>query len=80
VQRGEDGQAAVWVVRQGKVQRVPVTAGEFGNEQVQVSGKLAASDWVVAAGGHLLAEGEEVVPVDRENRPVQAAAAPTGGN
>ena len=75
VQRGEDGQAAVWAVRQGKAVRVPVQAGGFGQEDVPVSGALQAQDWVVAAGGHLLREGEAVAPVDRENRPVAAADA-----
>ncbi|HSR66151.1 MAG TPA: efflux RND transporter periplasmic adaptor subunit, partial [Xanthomonadaceae bacterium] len=31
---------------------------------------LRAGDWVVAAGGHLLREGEVVAPVDRDNRPI----------
>ena len=76
LQRGEDGsKAAVWVVRDGKAQRVPVTAGTFGSESVPVSGALDAGDWVVAAGGHLLREGEPVAPVDRDNRPVAAASA-----
>lgn len=78
LQRGEDGAAAVWVVRGGKAMRVPVVAGEFGSESVPVRGDaLQPGDWVVAAGGHLLREGEPVVPVDRENVPVAAAAAAT---
>ena len=76
LQRGENGSTdAVWVVRAGKALRVPVTAGTFGSESVPVSGALQAGDWVVAAGGHLLREGEPVAPVDRDNRPVAAAAA-----
>lgn len=76
LQRGEDGAAAtVWVVRAGKAQRVPVSAGTFGTESVPVSGALKSDDWVVAAGGHLLREGEPVAPVDRDNRPVAAARA-----
>ena len=38
--------------------------------EVTVEG-LAAGDWVVAAGGHLLREGQAVKPVDRDNRPVK---------
>lgn len=76
LQRGEDGMAAVWVVRGDKALRVPVTAGTFGSDSVPVSGGLKAGDWVVAAGGHLLREGEPVAPVDRDNRPVAAAAQP----
>ena len=77
VQRGEDGSAAVWVVREGKAVRVPVQAGQFGSGEVPVSGALKPADWVVAAGGHLLREGEAVAPVDRQNRPVTPATAPT---
>ena len=75
LQRGEDGADAVWVVRDGKALRVPVKAGTFGSESVPVSGALRAGDWLVAAGGHLLREGEAVAPVDRDNRPVTAARA-----
>ena len=39
-----------------------------------VLGGLKASDWVVAAGGHLLREGQVVAPVDRNNRPLKPAA------
>ena len=63
------------MVRHGKALRIPVTAGTFGSDSVPVSGALQAGDWVVAAGGHLLREGEAVAPVDRENRPVAGAAA-----
>ncbi|AKC88191.1 efflux RND transporter periplasmic adaptor subunit [Pseudoxanthomonas suwonensis] len=73
LQRGDDGAAAVWVVREGKVLRVPVTAGKFGSESVSVTGALKAEDWVVAAGGHLLREDELVAPVDRDNAPVDQA-------
>lgn len=77
LQRGDKGETAVWVVREGRAVRVPVDAGRFGSETVPVSGKgLQAGDWIVAAGGHLLREGEPVAPVDRDNRPVAAAAAP----
>ncbi len=76
LQSGEDGRAAVWVVREGKALRVPVVAGEPGSESVPVSGDgLRPDDWVVAAGGHLLREGEPVAPVDRDNTPVPPASA-----
>ena len=75
LQRGQGDAAAVWVVRQGKALRIPVTAGTFGSDSVPVSGGWQAGDGVVAAGGHLLREGEAVAPVDRENRPVAGAAA-----
>lgn len=78
VQRGADGSASVWVVREGKVVAVPVQADTFGSEHVLVRG-LSPQDWVVAAGGHQLREGQPVRPVDRNNRPV-AAAAPAKGS
>ncbi|KAF1687396.1 efflux transporter periplasmic adaptor subunit [Pseudoxanthomonas broegbernensis] len=79
VQRGEDGGAVVWVVRDGVAVRVPVTAGDYGSESVAVSGALRAQDWVVAAGGHLLREGEPLAPVDRDNRPLEPASPPPAG-
>ncbi|ADV26292.1 efflux transporter, RND family, MFP subunit [Pseudoxanthomonas suwonensis 11-1] len=75
LQQAEDGKPVVWVVREGRAVRVPVEHGTLGSEYVDVRGDLRAGDWVVAAGGHLLREDEEVVAVDRDNRPVAAAAA-----
>ena len=64
-------------VGRGQAQQVPVLAQAPGSEQVRVRGRgLQAGDWVVAAGGHLLRDGEPVAPVDRDNAPVAAAAAP----
>ncbi|WP_125076097.1 efflux RND transporter periplasmic adaptor subunit [Pseudoxanthomonas sp. SGT-18] len=76
LQQGADGKPAVWVVREGKVASVPVEHGPLGTETVEVRGELRADDWVVAAGGHLLREGEAVLAVDRGNRPVAAAVRP----
>lgn len=73
LQRGDGDAAALWVVRDGATVRVPVTARDHGSETVAVEGGLRADDWVVAAGGHLLREGEPVQPVDRDNRPVAPA-------
>lgn len=76
LQRGQDAGTAVWVVRDGSAHRVPVRAGELGSQTVPVAGDdLHAGDWIVAAGGHLLRDGEAVVPVDRDNTPVPAAGA-----
>ncbi len=52
-----------------------VTLGAYGAERVPVLSGLAAGDWVVAAGGHLLREGQPVTAVDRANKPVLAAPA-----
>ena len=71
-----DGQAAVWVLdAEGqRVTRVAVQAGAYTETEVPVSGGLAADDWVVISGVHLLRENDVVKPVDRENRPVRVDA------
>jgi len=73
VQRGVGGATAVWVVdpANGAVRSRPVQLGRFGEDSVPVLGGLKPGDWVVAAGGHLLREGQPVIPVDRDNTPVQ---------
>lgn len=78
VQRGADGKStSLWVVdpASGRVRLVPVRLGRYAEDVVPVLGGVATDAWVVAAGGHLLREGQKVSPVDRDNRPVQAQAA-----
>jgi len=77
VQRGAKGGTAVWVVdpKTGRVSLRPVRLGAYGDTEVPVLSGVAATDWVVAGGGHLLREGVAVTPVDRDNRPVLAASA-----
>lgn len=78
VQRGADGKASsLWVVDPAtrRVRLVPVELGSYGEDTVPVMGGLVADAWVVAAGGHLLREGQLVAPVDRDNRPVAGTAA-----
>lgn len=77
VQRGEDDATAVWVVdpANGEVHLVPVVLGAYGSERVPVRDGLAPDALVVVAGGHLLREGQQVQPIDRENRPVPTGAA-----
>ncbi|MHA6196888.1 efflux RND transporter periplasmic adaptor subunit [Pseudomonas wadenswilerensis] len=71
----ENGQAYVWRVdANNTLQRVPVRVGAYGQDSVPVLEGLSASDWVVAAGGHVLHEGQQVRPVDRSNRTVNLAA------
>ncbi|MEL1262936.1 efflux RND transporter periplasmic adaptor subunit [Pseudoxanthomonas putridarboris] len=72
IQRSDDGKTAVWVVdpATGKVRLQPVRLGAYGEESVPVLDGVRASDWVVAAGGHLLREGQTVTPVDRNNKPI----------
>lgn len=70
--RGESGRTVVWVVdpKAGKAQRVPVRIGPYAADGAAVLAGLKATDWVVMAGGHLLHEGQDVIPVDRSNRPI----------
>ncbi|MFE3970991.1 efflux transporter periplasmic adaptor subunit [Stenotrophomonas sp. LMG 10879] len=77
VLRGSDGKASVWVVNpsSGALKATPVQVGAYGAQAVPVVSGVGAADWVVAAGGHLLREGQVVTPVDRQNRPVLAPSA-----
>jgi multidrug efflux system membrane fusion protein len=54
----------------GKARRVKVRIGPYAADGAAVLAGLKAADWVVIAGGHLLHEGQDVLPVDRSNRPV----------
>lgn len=47
--------------------------GAFGEKTVPVLEGLNPDDWVVAAGVHVLLEGQQVRPVDRSNRVVNLA-------
>lgn len=66
------GKPAVWVVDPAtkKVHLTVIAVGPYGETGVPVLSGLKATDWVVAAGTHLLREGEQVAPIDRDNRPV----------
>ena len=79
------GRAAVWVVdpTTSTLRLTPIRTGAFGEDGVPVLSGLKPSDWVVAAGAHLVLEGEKIAPIDRDNRPVRlvgtvAAAKPSG--
>ncbi|MCF7202089.1 efflux RND transporter periplasmic adaptor subunit [Pseudomonas oligotrophica] len=68
----EQGRAFVWrLTADNRVERAPVRTGAFGERLVPVLEGLEADDWVVLAGVQLLEEGQEVRPVDRNNRPVE---------
>jgi len=77
LQRGAQGRASVWVVDPATrtLKAVAVTTGPYGSDNVPVLEGVSAGDWVVAAGGHLLRDGQAVTAVDRSNRPVFAAPA-----
>jgi multidrug efflux system membrane fusion protein len=71
----ENGATYVWRLQNDStLKRTPVQVGAYGQESVPVLSGLQASDWVVAAGVHVLHEGEQVRPVDRSNRAVRLAA------
>lgn len=70
----DGGQAYVWRVgKDNRLQRAAVRLGAYGAESVPVLEGLQTGDWVVAAGGHVLREGQQVRPVDRNNRDVNLA-------
>jgi multidrug efflux system membrane fusion protein len=51
-----------------RVHRHPVEVLSYTERGALISAGLAADDWVVAGGLHLLTDGQEVRPVDRDNR------------
>lgn len=71
----EKDQPFVWVVdpNESKVVRTPVRVGAYGQERVSILEGLKPGDWVVSAGVHVLLDGQEVRPVDRDNRMVALA-------
>ncbi|MNQ62587.1 Multidrug resistance protein MdtA precursor [compost metagenome] len=70
----ENGATYVWVVNaDSTLRKAPVRVGAFGEKSVPVLEGLTASDWVVAAGVHVLHDGQPVRPVDRSNRVVNLA-------
>lgn len=72
----DNNQPYVWVVDpdSSMVQQRHVQLGAFGQVNVPVLSGLTGSDWVVAAGVHLLQAGQVVRPVDRANQPVILSA------
>lgn len=71
----EAGQAYVWRLgKDNRLERAAVRLGAYGADSVPVLEGLQAGDWVVAAGGHVLREGQQVRPVDRSNRDVNLTA------
>lgn len=77
IQRGAGDATAVWVVdpATSKLRLTPVKLGAFGETRAPVLSGVKPDAWIVAAGGHLLREGQLVAPVDRENRPIEATPA-----
>jgi multidrug efflux system membrane fusion protein len=72
----EQGKPYVWVVdpKDSTLKRTYVRIGAYGEKTVPVLEGLQATDWLVAAGGQVLQEGQKVRPVDRDNRVVELTA------
>jgi membrane fusion protein, multidrug efflux system len=83
IQRGPNNSTSLWVIdpATGKLHLTPVHLGAFAETTAPLLSGVKADAWIVAAGGHLLREGQVVAPVDRENRPValNQKASPTSG-
>ncbi|QSX79493.1 efflux RND transporter periplasmic adaptor subunit [Agrilutibacter solisilvae] len=73
LQRSPTGEAAVWVVDPATqtLHLAPVRLGAFRQTTAPLLSGVAPDAWIVAAGGHLLREGQKVSPVDRQNRPIE---------
>lgn len=71
----EGGKPYVWVIdpQTSTAVRTAVQIGPYGQERVSVLEGLKPGDWVVAAGVQMLQEGQQVRPVDRDNRDVVLA-------
>ena len=54
----------------GTLHLLPVQLGAYGEERVPVLSGIKPDDWVLAAGVHLMREGQRVEPIDRDNRPI----------
>lgn len=81
LRRDGKGRTTVWVAdpKAQRARQVQVVVGQYAADSVPVLSGLKAEDWVVIAGGHLLYEGQPVVPVDRSNRPVQVESVAATG-
>ncbi|MEQ1512111.1 MAG: efflux RND transporter periplasmic adaptor subunit [Lysobacteraceae bacterium] len=73
VHRESEDRMMVWVAdpKSQRARRVKVVAGPYSADGVPIFSGLKPTDWIVIAGGHLLHEGQAVLPVDRSNRPVR---------
>jgi HlyD family secretion protein len=54
------GRDTVWVVRDGKAQRVPVTVGVSGQDLVQVTAGVREGDRVVVKGADQVRAGQQL--------------------
>ncbi|MCC4615708.1 efflux RND transporter periplasmic adaptor subunit [Xanthomonas campestris pv. asclepiadis] len=76
----DDGEPAVFVVRNGKASRVPVKLGYAEGPWLEVRQGLKEGDQVVTAGKVALRDGTAVQVIGQPDRKPVAAAAPATGN
>jgi hypothetical protein len=55
-----DGRDAIWVVRGGKAERVPVTIGVSGADLVQVTNGVGEGERVVIRGADRVKQGQKL--------------------
>jgi multidrug efflux system membrane fusion protein len=79
----KDGAPALWVVTPdahaamnegastGILHLIPVRLGPYGEERVPVLAGIRSDDWILAAGVHLVRDGQKVELIDRDNRPIE---------
>lgn len=72
----ENGEAFAFVIdpATSTLQRRAVSTGPWRADSVPVFAGVQNGEWVVAAGLHLLREGQRVLPIDRDNRPIDLSA------
>lgn len=72
IQRDAANRPALWVIdpATSKLRLTSVQLGPYGENSAPVLAGVKPDAWIVAAGGHLLREGQRVAPVDRQNRPM----------
>lgn len=68
-----DGKASVWRVDPAtrRVSPQVVTVAAWRDDEALIASGVAPDDYVVAAGVHLLTNGQEIRPIDRRNRPIE---------
>jgi multidrug efflux system membrane fusion protein len=69
----KDGKPALWRLdtKTQTVHLVPVTVSAYRQQGVLIASGVDARDWVVSAGVHKLHEGQSILPVDGDNRPLK---------
>jgi multidrug efflux system membrane fusion protein len=69
----EQGAAYVWVVdtATSRLKKAPIQVGVYGRNTATISTGLQPTDWVVIAGVQLLHDGQQIRPVDSQNRAIE---------